>query len=460
MNARIAATVAIVSICVPVWAQSATSRPSERRAIVEKLAKWIAAPYNPSVERGKFFKAAGVDGELDRKEFDADRGRDGLFLHEGDRWEAMLPYDKNTNLSFDWFETDAYRRDLRERLLTTFDADKDGKLTGEELQKAARSLASGRATGTAGRGRGGRRDRGGRGRRGGGRRWRRGGAFEANMLKQYDADGDGTLSEEERREMFREMQNQRRQRRLDRFDTDGDGKLSDEERAAIRNRRGGRWREMRRKWELRDFDANSDGEIDETERKAIRAFGQKFMGLGKEVDRRFNDLDGNGEVTREERRQAQQQWRKVVWKGMVRFSKYLDTNGDGKMDPDEMRTFGERTRGAVIGWLDEYRLKFDADNNGRLDEPERVALVSGLREEVRSRLDRFDADSNGTMSPTEAMDMAEDFLQKDLGMATAAKKANAAGAAKATATGVATGAAKGETKGAASRRARPRRRRR
>lgn len=62
------------------------------------------------------------------------------------------------------------------------------------------------------------------------------GRFRKRLLKRFDEDGDGTLSEEERAKA-----QAARQKRLEKFDTDGDGRLSPEERAAMprhRKRKG------------------------------------------------------------------------------------------------------------------------------------------------------------------------------------------------------------------------------
>lgn len=65
------------------------------------------------------------------------------------------------------------------------------------------------------------------------------------MLKKFDKDGDGKLSDEEKAAMKAEMQKRRgeggkgpdaarRAEMMKKFDKDGDGKLSEEERAAMR----------------------------------------------------------------------------------------------------------------------------------------------------------------------------------------------------------------------------------
>ena len=72
-------------------------------------------------------------------------------------------------------------------------------------------------------------------------------ARKAEMLKKFDKDGDGKLSDEEKSTLRAEMQNRRgggrdrkqwtpeqRDEMLKKFDTDGDGKLSQEERDTAR----------------------------------------------------------------------------------------------------------------------------------------------------------------------------------------------------------------------------------
>jgi Ca2+-binding EF-hand superfamily protein len=65
------------------------------------------------------------------------------------------------------------------------------------------------------------------------------------MMKKYDTDGDGALSEEERAAMREDLGNRprnpggegRRNAMMKQYDTDGDGTLSEEERAAMREDR-------------------------------------------------------------------------------------------------------------------------------------------------------------------------------------------------------------------------------
>ena len=113
---------------------------------------------------------------------------------------------------------------------------------------------------------------------------------KAEMLKKFDTDGDGKLSDAERTALRIEMQNrpggkerkqwtpEQRAEMLKKFDTDGDGKLSDAERTALRtemqNRRGGKerkqWSPEQRAEMLKKFDTDGDGELSQEERNAAR----------------------------------------------------------------------------------------------------------------------------------------------------------------------------------------------
>lgn len=73
------------------------------------------------------------------------------------------------------------------------------------------------------------------------------------IIKQFDKDGDGKLSESEKTAMKAAMEE-----RKARADTDGDGKISEAERKAIREKM------------MKHLDTDGDGKISEAERKAAR----------------------------------------------------------------------------------------------------------------------------------------------------------------------------------------------
>ncbi len=151
------------------------------------------------------------------------------------------------------------------------------------------------------------------------------------MLEKYDADGDGTLSAQEK-ETFREAMRsrrgsnnpERRQAILERFDTDGDGVLSDDEKQAFRQGKGRKGKKrnrntdgssMRRKKHdnpearqkrLERFDADGDGVLSDDEKSAARD-AMKKQGAEKRqrLLERF-DADGDGQLSDEEREAAHQ----------------------------------------------------------------------------------------------------------------------------------------------------------
>ena len=112
------------------------------------------------------------------------------------------------------------------------------------------------------------------------------------ILKKFDKDKDGKLSEDERKAAREALggggrggEEARRAEILARFDKDKDGKLSEDERKAAREAM-----ETRRKAMLEKFDANKNGKLDPDEIKAAREAG------GLEGPRRPN---GGGAPTAE-----------------------------------------------------------------------------------------------------------------------------------------------------------------
>lgn len=92
------------------------------------------------------------------------------------------------------------------------------------------------------------------------------------VFKQYDKDGDGKLSEDERKAMRADMQGKAKARRtemLKKYDADGDGKLSEDERKAMREDM-----EASRKALIEKYDVNKDGKLNPEEMKAAREAGE------------------------------------------------------------------------------------------------------------------------------------------------------------------------------------------
>jgi hypothetical protein len=175
------------------------------------------------------------------------------------------------------------------KFLERFDVDGDGTLSEKEkaaAREAMQKTGKGRPQAAAGGAKapaagewqqadgpvadGGRRP-GGKGGKGGGP----GGKMHAEMIKNFDKDGDGTLNEAERQAAKAVP--------LQGFDTNGDGQVSEEERKAGFLKRLNENPEMLAKF-LARFDANKDGELTIDELPAGGGPGGKPGKGGKRPD--------------------------------------------------------------------------------------------------------------------------------------------------------------------------------
>lgn len=94
----------------------------------------------------------------------------------------------------------------------------------------------------------------------------------AEMIKQFDKDGDGKLNDDETKAMRADMTAKREARQkanLEKYDANKDGKLDEAEMKTMR--------ETQQKEMLEKYDTNKDGKIDEAERAKIPA-SERFMG--------------------------------------------------------------------------------------------------------------------------------------------------------------------------------------
>jgi len=370
--------------------------------------------YRQGGERDRFFKAAGVDGELSREEFAADAKRPDPFVRPYDRWPAAVAHDVNGNGKLDWTEAERYRLAVRKQVMDRFDKDKNGKLTGAERGAANTWLR--RGLGATRRARGDRRnwDTDGDGklsedeqaaRREHFRRLvedrrrsyelrqydkNRNGRLDEDevaardaarkdreermaeyrrqyqeRIKKYDADGDGKLDREERAAMIKAMRDQWQAKRLAKWDADGDGKLSESETQAEREQ----WRkdaeERRRQWMIRRHDKNRDGTLDETEQAAMEAEQEKWRKMRESARERMKkwraqwDTDGNGEISDAERK-AMREALRARW---AERRKEMDADGDGKVSREE-----------ALEYYRKRREKYDADGDGKLNQEEREKM--------------------------------------------------------------------------------------
>ena len=289
----------------------ATTAPAKPTAIkpVPDLCKGPIEPYDVAGEKARFFAVAGVDSELSEKEFAANKGKPKAFVRVFDKWQAVAGFDKDKNKTIDWLEADAYRRAFGKRVLAAFDTNKDKRLKGAERDAANRALAEGKISlpvkpaprtirGPMSRQGMRQYDRDGDGEISDEERaamreaWRAG-----SELRRFDADGDGKLNEAEagERDKARAETEKRRAEFIKKYDEDGDGRLSREERSAARRAE----REERRKRTIEEFDADGDGKLSETERRAARQAQRERMRRGMRQWRQRMELRRSGADARE-----------------------------------------------------------------------------------------------------------------------------------------------------------------
>ncbi len=90
------------------------------------------------------------------------------------------------------------------------------------------------------------------------------------MIKKFDKDGDGKLSEDEKDAAKAAMEKQM----LEKFDKDKDGKLSEEEKEAAKEARRA---EMKKRM-LEKFDKDKDGKLSDEEKAEMKKFMDEHKG--------------------------------------------------------------------------------------------------------------------------------------------------------------------------------------
>jgi Ca2+-binding EF-hand superfamily protein len=417
---------------------------SAKTAPVKDICKDCVDPYVPTAERARFFKVAGKDNEIDADEFQTDKTATGGFVRKFDTWAGMLAFDKNSNKTFDWFEADAYRNDIRRRVLKAYDSDKNKKLTGKERQAANQALAAGKIPGAT-------RRTGGQG----SAIWGGGQITDAMRLRMFDKNHDGVLDADEKAaadkwqadsekrraeyakqaERWRKLNDELRKKhdadgKLDaderkgyyeeyrkraaivQWDKDGDGTLSDAERKDMETKQAERKKhaeEFRRKWTLQRWDKDKDGKLSQQELTAKKDQEDQWKERAEQSRKeqaelyKKHDTDGDGKHNADERKAyykaMQDKWRIRRWdkdkdgtlsqqelkakkdqedqwkeqaeqsrKEQAELRKKHDTDGDGKLDADERKTYYKAIQ-------DKWRIRrWDKNKDGRLDDAERKAM--------------------------------------------------------------------------------------
>jgi hypothetical protein len=261
---------------------------TEQAAAGSDLLAGAIDPYQPGVERLKFFRDAGPDGELDRAEFDKSRRNVGGFIRRFDSWGNLSLFDLDGSGAISWFEAEQYRQATRITVVERFDVNSNRKLDNAERERAAAYIESQivavdrqrlldlkaqqtnlqrlearirtlKADLDAAK-RGGAPDE----------QIRRMELFvernrgalraEARFVEQNDIDGSGDVSHAEWRARQQKKVDAALARRLEEYDRDRNGRIDPEEYELYRNDRN----EQVLFWKI--FDKDQDGQLDDSER--------------------------------------------------------------------------------------------------------------------------------------------------------------------------------------------------
>lgn len=215
-----------------------------------------------------------------------------------------------------------------------------------------------------------------RGRSGGAEASNRGGMpeFMARM-SEFDLDGDGILSDEERRAMMRQMRDDRNEG----MDLDGDGEVS---------------REERREARLKRFEDS--------------AWGQNLM-------RQF-DLDGDGVLSPEEEQAMNDQMREQREQRREQQVAQYDTDGDGRLSREERQVQREDQRQRRDEYMQNMNEQFDRDGDGQLSIEESMDAWAAMqqRREIDQFVGRYDRNGDGSMGPADYDAFLSDYQRGDM----------------------------------------------
>jgi len=178
------------------------------------------------------------------------------------------------------------------------------------------------------------------------------------FLADHDLDGDGDMSRDEWRAFQRSMFEQTPQGQLvmKQFDADGDGVLNENEQAALDAHLDQREADRRAEERAR-MDTDGDGDVSAEERRASQQQEQEFWQNQMNAAETSFDYDEDGELNIEESRDAWDAW--VEYQVIDGFISRYDSNGNHRMGQSDYDSF-----------LNDYNQgnpNADVNNDGQVD---------------------------------------------------------------------------------------------
>jgi Ca2+-binding EF-hand superfamily protein len=161
---------------------------------------------------------------------------------------------------------------------------------------------------------------------------------------------------------------------LRKFDADGDGKLSESERQAAKAHRQQQVEQRRERWRDR-LDTDGDREVSESEKQTAldrlkQHHPQRYQKLVERAD-----ADGDGEVSPDEARAAREAHRRKMKQRRARLIERFDANDDGELSANELNAARQAHRRKMRRRIIE---RFDTNDDGRLSQAEKATAFDRM----------------------------------------------------------------------------------
>ena len=178
---------------------------------------------------------------------------------------------------------------------------------------------------------------------------------------------------------------------LKQYDANGDGKLDDEERDAMKNAWAEKWEKRKGKWNnlRKQYDKDGDGKLNDDEHndlcKAVAKKGDKHgkFDLARHLITRF-DKNNDGKINADE-----------VDERFQKHFKNVDANADGTVNKKEINKAAEKAKIKFISHVQNRVFdKIDQNDDGKIDIEKVVAKLHG-------RLKKLDVSDDGFIDKSE-----------------------------------------------------------